>query len=93
MTGVSLPFKATMELNKDIITQDELKQNQLSINEQSTTKQQVDVILIIPHSLFSSEQRCITWVASCKMNGMKHGCLTSTHTKQCTENLSTVRAG
>lgn len=38
MTSLSLPFKAAMELNKDIITQDELKQNQPSINEQSKCK-------------------------------------------------------
>lgn len=38
MTSFSLPFKAAMELNKDIIIQDELKQNQPSINEQSKCK-------------------------------------------------------
>lgn len=38
MTAFSLPFKAAMELNKDINTQDELEQNQSSTNEQSKCK-------------------------------------------------------
>lgn len=38
LSSFSLPFKAAMELTKDLIVQDELGQNQSSIDEQSKCK-------------------------------------------------------
>lgn len=70
MAGLCHAFKATMEFKKGIIIQDELEQNHPSINEQRTSQQQVDIILIIPHSLSSSEQKYIT--RGCKLWGEWH---------------------
>lgn len=61
MTSLSLPFKAAMELNKDIITQDELKQNQPSINEQSKCKTISWHGIKIPLCCLHSEQKSMTW--------------------------------
>lgn len=68
MTSLFLSFKAAMELNKDSIIQDELKQNQSSINEQSKCKQYVGILLKFPCIFTWWAVRWTTWKILSEVN-------------------------